>query len=82
MKEIEPDDIADFFWSRALTGETRQAIDDHVRLTVNKAGPFLFADRGNPDRGLTSHQWSSLVADITGNAAARSGLDTATSGKQ
>lgn len=45
-----------------LTDQTRQAIDDYLRLTGRKPGQFLFAGRG--DRGgLTTRQYARLVLD-------------------
>jgi hypothetical protein len=43
-----------------LTDQTRQAIDEYLRLTESKAGQFSFAGRG--DRGgLTTRQYARLV---------------------
>ena len=39
-----------------LTEQTRQALDEYLRLTGRKAGQFLFAGRGNAERGLTTRQ--------------------------
>ena len=44
-----------------LTEQTRQALDDHLRLTGRKAGDFLFAGRAKTGRGLTTRHmlgWS------------------------
>lgn len=38
-----------------LTDQTRQEIDEYLRLTARKPGEFLFAGRGNR-RGLTTRQ--------------------------
>lgn len=46
-----------------LTDQTRQAIDNYLRLTGRKAGQFLFAGRGNSDRGLTTRQYARLVLE-------------------
>lgn len=46
-----------------LTDQTRQAIDEYLRLTNRKAGQFLFAGRGNSDRGLTTRQYARLVQE-------------------
>lgn len=46
-----------------LTDQTRQAIDEYLRLTGRKAGQFLFAGRGNSDRGLTTRQYARLVLE-------------------
>lgn len=45
-----------------LTDQTRQAVDEYLRLTGRKAGQFLFAGRG--DRGgLTTRQYARLVQE-------------------
>ena len=44
-----------------LTDQTRQAIDEYLRLTDRKAGQFLFAGRGDGSRGLTTRQYARLV---------------------
>src|SRR5260221_14724230 len=41
-----------------LTDQTRQAIDEYLRVTGRKAGQFLFAGRGDSDRGLTTRQYT------------------------
>lgn len=46
-----------------LTDQTRQAIDEYLRLTGRKTGQFLFAGRGNSDRGLTTRQYARLVLE-------------------
>ena len=46
-----------------LTDQSRHAIDDYLRLTGRKAGQFLFAGRGNSDRGLTMRQHARLVLE-------------------
>lgn len=43
-----------------LTDQTRQAIDDYLRLTSRRSGDFLFAGRGNRG-GLTTRQYARLV---------------------
>jgi integrase len=54
-----------------LTEQTRQAIDDYLRLTRRKARDFLFAGRGNSGRALTARQYARLV----GQWVASIGLD-------
>jgi integrase len=46
-----------------LTDQARQAIDEYLRLTGRNAGQFLFAGRGNGDRGLTKRQYARLVQE-------------------
>jgi len=46
-----------------LTEQTRQALDEYLRLTGRTAGQFLFAGRGNAERGLTTRQYARLVQE-------------------
>ncbi|HVX36760.1 MAG TPA: tyrosine-type recombinase/integrase [Hyphomicrobium sp.] len=46
-----------------LTDQTRQAIDQYLRLTTRTAGQFLFSGRGNSDRRLTTRHYARLVQD-------------------
>ncbi len=46
-----------------LTEQTRQALDEYLRLTGRTAGKFLFAGRGNAERGLTTRQYARLVQE-------------------
>ena len=46
-----------------LTDQTRIAIDEYLRLTGRNAGQFLFAGRGNSDKGLTTRQYARLVQE-------------------
>src|SRR5260370_11590783 len=48
-----------------LTEQTRQALDDYLRLTGRKAGDFLFAGRCGCGRGLTTRQYARLVGEWT-----------------
>jgi integrase len=43
-----------------LTEQTRQAIDEYLRMTSRKPGEFLFAGRRD-SRGLTTRQYARLV---------------------
>ncbi len=43
-----------------LTDQTRQAIDEYLRLSSRKAGDFLFAGRSD-GRGLTTRQYARLL---------------------
>lgn len=45
-----------------LTDQTRQAIDEYLRLTGRKPGQFLFTGRGNKG-GLTTRQYARLVQE-------------------
>ena len=46
-----------------LTEQTRQALDDYLRLTNRKPGEFLFAGRGGSGRVLTTRQYARLVGE-------------------
>jgi integrase len=54
-----------------LTEQTRQAIDEYLRLTCRKPGDFLFVGRGGEGHGLTTRQYARLV----GQWIASIGLD-------
>ena len=45
-----------------LTEQTRQAIDDYVRVCGKKPGEFLFTGRRGPARCLTTRQYARLVS--------------------
>ena len=53
-----------------LTDQTRQALDDYLRVTGRKAGQFLFSGRGDKG-GLTTRQYARLVQEWV----ASNGLD-------
>ena len=47
-----------------LTDQTRQAIDEYLKLTGRKAGQFLFAGRvDDGSRGITTRQYARLVQE-------------------
>jgi integrase len=48
-----------------LTEQTRQAIDDYLRLTERRPGQFLFAGRRGETRCLTTRQYARLVGEWT-----------------
>jgi integrase len=54
-----------------LTEQTRQAIDDYLRMTRREPGKFLFAGRGGGGHSLTTRQYARLV----GQWVASVGLD-------
>ena len=45
-----------------LTEQTRQAIDDYVRVCGKKPGEFLFTGRRGPARCITTRQYARLVS--------------------
>jgi integrase len=49
-----------------LTEQTRQAIDDYIRVMGKKSGEFLFTGR-RPGQGMTTRQYARLLSDwLTG----------------
>src|SRR5262252_5729780 len=48
-----------------LTEQTRQSLDEYLRLTSRKAGDFLFGGSGCLRRGLTTRQYARLVSTWT-----------------
>ena len=54
-----------------VTEQTRQAIDEYLRVTCRKPGEFLFAGRSGNGHGLTTRQYARLV----GQWIASIGLD-------
>jgi integrase len=53
-----------------LSEQTRQAIDDYLKLSNKRPGEFLFAGR-RPETSLTTRQYARLVSEWIGSA----GLD-------
>ena len=50
-----------------LTEQTRQAIDEHLRIAGRRPGQFLFAGRRGVDSGLTTRQYARLVGQWIGS---------------
>ena len=46
-----------------LTDQTRQSVDEYLRLTGRRAGQLLFPGRRDPSRGLTTRQYARLVRE-------------------
>lgn len=46
-----------------LTEQTRQAVDEYLRVTGRRPGQFLFRGRRGPDSGLTTRQYARLVGE-------------------
>ena len=46
-----------------LTDQTRQAIDDYIRLASKKPGDFLFVGRSGAGRCMTTRQYARLVSE-------------------
>jgi integrase len=49
-----------------VTEQTRQAVDDYLRVANRKRGDFLFAAQRQPNRGLSIRQYARLVGDWIG----------------
>jgi integrase len=50
-----------------LTEQTRQAIEDYLRVSGRKSGEFLFASRRQRGCCITTRQYARLVADWIGS---------------
>jgi len=46
-----------------LTEQTRQAVDDYIRVAGKKPGEFLFGGRQGPGRYMTTRQYARLVSE-------------------
>ena len=46
-----------------MTEQSRQAIDEYLRVTGRQHGQFLFAGRRGPESGLTTRQYARLVGE-------------------
>ncbi len=46
-----------------LTEQTRQAVDDYLRVASKRPGEFLFASRRGQDRCMTTRQYARLVSE-------------------
>jgi integrase len=54
-----------------LTDQTRQAVDDYLKVAGKKSGDFLFTGRGGDGQCLTTRQYARLVSEWIANV----GLD-------
>ena len=54
-----------------LSEQTRQAVDDYLKVTGKRPGEYLFAGRRGPDHNVTTRQYARLVSDWIGSV----GLD-------
>jgi integrase len=46
-----------------LTDQTRQSLDEYLRLTGRRPGQLLFPGSRDPSRGLTTRQYARLVGE-------------------
>ena len=54
-----------------LSEQTRQAVDDYLKVTGKRPGEFLFTGRGNANASMTTRQYARLVSEWIGSV----GLD-------
>ena len=54
-----------------LSEQTRQSVDDYLKVTLKRPGEFLFTGRRGPDRNMTTRQYARLVSEWIGSV----GLD-------
>src|SRR6195952_1903215 len=54
-----------------LSEQTRQAVDDYLKVVGKKPGEFLFTGRAGPNRNMTTRQYARLVSEWIGSV----GLD-------
>jgi integrase len=50
-----------------LTEQTRQAVDDFLRVASKKPGEFMFTGRRGPGRSMTTRQYARLVSEWIAN---------------
>jgi integrase len=50
-----------------LTEQTRQAVDDYLRVAGKKPGEFMFTARRGPGRSMTTRQYARLVSEWIAN---------------
>src|SRR5713226_2219034 len=54
-----------------LSEQTRQTVDDYLKITGKRPGEFLFTGHRGPDRNMTTRQYARLVSEWIGSV----GLD-------
>jgi integrase len=50
-----------------LSEQTRQAVDDYLKVANKRPGEFLFTGRRNPNRNMTTRQYARLVSEWIGS---------------
>ena len=50
-----------------LSEQTRQAVDDYLKVSGKRPGEFLFTGRRGPDRSMTTRQYARLVSKWVGS---------------
>jgi integrase len=53
-----------------LSEQTRQAVDDYLKVSGKRPGEFLFTGRRAPDRSMTTRQYARLVSEWIGSVGA------------
>ena len=46
-----------------ITEQTRQAVDDYIKVNMKRPGDFLFTGRRGKDRSLTTRQYARLLSE-------------------
>ncbi len=46
-----------------LTEQTREAVDDYLKVSAKKPGEFMFTGRRGPGRSMTTRQYARLVSE-------------------
>jgi integrase len=57
-----------------LSEQTRQAVDDYLKVSGKRPGEFLFTGRRGPDRSMTTRQYARLVSEWIGSVGLDPGL--------
>ena len=55
-----------------LSEQTRQAVDDYLKVTGKRPGEFLFTGHRGPARSMTTRQYARLVSEWIGSCRTRS----------
>ena len=50
-----------------LSEQTREAVDDYLKVANKRPGEFLFTSRRGPDRSITTRQYARLVSEWIGS---------------
>ena len=63
MSQRKRKQIEERFGGAKTVGQTRQAIDDYLRMSGRKSGQFLFGGRKGEAFSLTTRQYARLVSE-------------------
>ena len=50
-----------------LSEQTRQAVDDYLKIANKRSGEFMFTGRRGPNRSMTTRQYARLVSEWIGS---------------